>query len=71
LEDKRVIAILNRTKMGKGKMKYMICSKCSNIIAETDVLFDIWDTSWFCKSCETCGFSSDGWEEVGNLLIPS
>jgi len=34
------------------------------------VLFDIFDTSWKCKKCGTVWYSSDGWMEIGNLLIP-
>ena len=53
------------------EMIHMICSNCGSQIAETDGIFDIWDTSWYCLRCNTRWFSSDGWEEIGNLLIPS
>jgi len=49
----------------------MVCSECGAKIAETDVKFDIYDCSWTCPECNKLWLSSDGWEEVGNLLIPN
>ena len=50
----------------------MVCSKCGSIIAKEKpgTLFDIFDCGWECPGCKTYWLSSDGWEEVGNLLIP-
>jgi len=60
------------------KVKYdkwiMICPNCGNRIAQTDhkkEYFDIEDTSWHCTYCGALWLSSDGWSEMGNLVIPT
>lgn len=60
---------------GQKSANIMVCSECGTTIAtkESDEhLFDIFDCSWPCPNpeCERLWLSSDGWEEVANLLIP-
>ena len=62
-------------KTGKLQRAFiMVCSKCGFLMSERDPVrtdgFDIYSCGWRCKGCSSYWYSSDGWEEVGNLLIP-
>ena len=56
----------------KKKAVIMVCSECGEKIAEAvpGTMFDIIDKGWECP-CGAYWLSSDGWSEIGNLLIPS
>jgi len=51
-------------------MEIMVCSKCGTIISKAENEHDIHDCSWRCPNCDELWFSSDGWELVGNVLLP-
>ena len=40
-------------------------------MCETDGIFDTMDTSWLCHGCGERWYSSDGWAEIGKLVIPN
>jgi hypothetical protein len=50
----------------------MVCSKCATVIAtaEEGTTFDVFDCAWLCPGCEMLWLSSDGWAEVGRLVVP-
>ncbi len=52
--------------------KIMVCSTCGGIIAQAipGTVFDVTDCGWECPHCKKYWLSSDGWIEIGNLLIP-
>lgn len=65
-----------KLKQDDEKPHIMICSQCGNIIAKipsnaVSPEFDIFDCSWECNLCGFLWLSSDGWTEIGNLLIPT
>lgn len=58
--------------MVKKTATIMICSNCGEIIAraEPNTRFDIYDCSWICNHCSTVWYDTDGWEEIGSILVP-
>jgi len=59
--------------MKHQKALIMICPECGTRISEKELHtngFDIYACSWRCPKCEMLWLSSDGWIEIGNVILP-
>ncbi len=85
IDDMRIVRRIDKTKpraeiffrkLVEGyvsQTQIIVCSNCGSIISRLTHqvgMFDIWDCSWSCPVCCKMWLSSDGWEEIGHLLIP-